>query len=234
MVKVPRLTPDQQAYIDRVGLTPEPVDLSIMIVGRQPKAHPMTDDTTPSLVERLLDPNYAESLQHLRSWQDIDDLFKEAASRITELEGRLHTPPSPVEGREVIEAAYFGALHADLVMVQVPTAFLGNVLNSTMYSAAEANWRYMLTEAEARAEAAEQYACILIEEKQAAEANARRLEIDAARYRHLRDRDAGPPEHTPPGLFIGLVPENLILTGVDADEAVDAALTTKEADRGPE
>jgi hypothetical protein len=60
-----------------------------------------------------------------------------------------------------------------------------------------------------------------------------RDETDARRYRYLRDRDAGPAEHTPPGLFIGRVPENLILTGEDADGAIDAAIgtTSGETDR---
>lgn len=51
------------------------------------------------------------------------------------------------------------------------------------------------------------------------------LEVDAERYRHLRNRDAGPPDYTLPGLFIGQVPENLILTEEDADAAIDAALS---------
>ena len=51
------------------------------------------------------------------------------------------------------------------------------------------------------------------------------LEVDSDRYRHLRNRDAGPPNYTPPGLFIGQVPENLILTEEDADAAIDAALS---------
>ena len=50
------------------------------------------------------------------------------------------------------------------------------------------------------------------------------LEVDSDRYRHLRNRDAGPPDYMPPGLFIGQVPENLILTEEDADAAIDAAL----------
>lgn len=59
------------------------------------------------------------------------------------------------------------------------------------------------------------------------------LALDAARYRYLRDRDAGPDGSPPPaGLFIGRVPQNLILTGEDADTAIDAAMgseTEKEA-----
>ncbi len=51
------------------------------------------------------------------------------------------------------------------------------------------------------------------------------LEVDSDRYCQLRNRDAGPPNYTPPGLFIGKVPENLILTEEDADAAIDAALS---------
>lgn len=55
-----------------------------------------------------------------------------------------------------------------------------------------------------------------------------RLSIDARRYRYLRICDPGPADFTPPGLFIGAVPENLILTEKDADAAVDAALSSHE------
>jgi len=56
---------------------------------------------------------------------------------------------------------------------------------------------------------------------------------DAARYRYLRDRDAGPDGAPPPsGLFIGRVPENLILTGEDADRAIDLALPAAPGARG--
>lgn len=55
---------------------------------------------------------------------------------------------------------------------------------------------------------------------------ARQAEADAARYRYLRDRDMSKA-----GLFIGLVPENLILTGADADAEIDVAMK-READHG--
>lgn len=58
------------------------------------------------------------------------------------------------------------------------------------------------------------------------------LEADAARYRYLRDRDPGPDgQPVPQGLFVGQVPNNLILTGEDADRAIDAALS-QGADHG--
>lgn len=47
---------------------------------------------------------------------------------------------------------------------------------------------------------------------------------DATRYRYLRNRDPGPEgKPVPRGLFIGMVPENLILTEEDADAAIDVA-----------
>ena len=56
------------------------------------------------------------------------------------------------------------------------------------------------------------------------------LRIDAARYRYLRDRDCGPINGpTPAGLFVGRVPDNMILTGEDADQAIDAALSKPNA-----
>lgn len=63
----------------------------------------------------------------------------------------------------------------------------------------------------------------------ASQARVRELEADARRYRYLRDRDPGPTEYTPPGLFIGQVPENLILTGEEADQAIDAAIDRGDA-----
>lgn len=61
----------------------------------------------------------------------------------------------------------------------------------------------------------------------AAETRLREAEADAARYRYLRGRDAGPEGRLPPdGLFIGMVPENLILTNEDADQAIDALLSS--------
>jgi len=54
------------------------------------------------------------------------------------------------------------------------------------------------------------------------EAQIARLEIDAERYRYLRNRDVWPDGEQPKaGLFIGMVPENLILTEEDADHAID-------------
>lgn len=51
-------------------------------------------------------------------------------------------------------------------------------------------------------------------------------EVDAERYRFIRGRDPGPDgEPVPAGLFIGRVPENLIVTGDDADRAIDRART---------
>lgn len=56
------------------------------------------------------------------------------------------------------------------------------------------------------------------------EAENARLREDAARYRYLRNRDCGPEGKPPPrGLFIGMVPENLILTEEHADLAIDQA-----------
>lgn len=44
------------------------------------------------------------------------------------------------------------------------------------------------------------------------------MQLYAARYRFLRERDL---TSTIEGAFIGSVPENVILTGDDADAAVD-------------
>lgn len=41
---------------------------------------------THELVERLRDPNYAGSMQHLRSYDEIDRLFNQAADLIEALE----------------------------------------------------------------------------------------------------------------------------------------------------
>lgn len=41
---------------------------------------------THDLVERLRDPNYAGSMQHLRSYDEIDRLFNQAADLIEALE----------------------------------------------------------------------------------------------------------------------------------------------------
>ena len=53
---------------------------------------------------------------------------------------------------------------------------------------------------------------------------------DAERYRFLRSRAPGPDSELPPeGLFIGQVPDNLILTEEDADDAIDQALVALQA-----
>lgn len=51
-----------------------------------------------------------------------------------------------------------------------------------------------------------------------------RLRVDANRYRWLRARDSGPKNFVMPGLFVGQIPENLILTAEHADAAIDAAI----------
>lgn len=43
------------------------------------KALPAPDD---GLVERLLDPDYAGEMQHLRSWSEIDSIMREAATAL--------------------------------------------------------------------------------------------------------------------------------------------------------
>ncbi|MGB3834453.1 MAG: hypothetical protein WA975_21615 [Mesorhizobium sp.] len=50
------------------------------------------------------------------------------------------------------------------------------------------------------------------------------LEKDAARYRHLRNRQTRAADIEAGGVFAGRVPENLILGGEDLDRAVDAAM----------
>lgn len=52
----------------------------------------------------------------------------------------------------------------------------------------------------------------------------RALEKDAARYRFLRGRELPTGSEGLRGVFIGIVPENAILTGADADTAVDSAM----------
>lgn len=55
---------------------------------------------------------------------------------------------------------------------------------------------------------------------------------DAERYRYLRSRDPGPDGALPPaGLFIGRVPDNVILTEGDADAAIDQALAALQAEQ---
>jgi len=51
------------------------------------------------------------------------------------------------------------------------------------------------------------------------------MQKDAARYRWLRARllgDDGTP--MPSGVFIGLLPDNLILNGIDADTEIDLSM----------
>lgn len=48
------------------------------------------------------------------------------------------------------------------------------------------------------------------------------LELDAARYRYLRDRDLDTINVG--GVFAGRVPENVVVNGEDLDAAIDAAL----------
>lgn len=60
---------------------------------------------------------------------------------------------------------------------------------------------------------------------EALEAENTLLRKDAARYHYLRNRDPGPEgKPLPRGLFIGMVPRNLILTEEHADVAIDAAI----------
>ncbi|MCO5083371.1 MAG: hypothetical protein M9955_17155 [Rhizobiaceae bacterium] len=47
---------------------------------------------------------------------------------------------------------------------------------------------------------------------------------DAARYRHLRNRQTRPVDIALGGVFGGRVPENLILGGEDLDRAIDAEM----------
>ena len=47
------------------------------------------------------------------------------------------------------------------------------------------------------------------------------LEEDAARYRHIRNRQARAIDIGLGGLFVGRVPENVILTGGHLDQAID-------------
>lgn len=50
------------------------------------------------------------------------------------------------------------------------------------------------------------------------------LEEDAARYRYLRNRQARAIDASLNGLFVGRVPENVILTGEHLDQAIDVEL----------
>tara|TARA_R110002020_G_scaffold34066_35_gene103983 strand:- start:13972 stop:14451 length:480 start_codon:yes stop_codon:yes gene_type:complete len=47
---------------------------------------------------------------------------------------------------------------------------------------------------------------------------------DAARYRHLRNRQTRPVDIAVGGVFAGRVPDNVILGGEDLDRAVDAEM----------
>lgn len=50
------------------------------------------------------------------------------------------------------------------------------------------------------------------------------LERDAARYRHLRNRQTRPVDIAVGGMFAGHVPHNVILGGEDLDRAIDAEM----------
>lgn len=57
------------------------------------------------------------------------------------------------------------------------------------------------------------------------------LKRDAERYRWLRERDVETINNG--GVFVGKVPENLVLNGIDCDAAVDAArIAEQEPDAG--
>jgi len=48
--------------------------------------------------------------------------------------------------------------------------------------------------------------------------------IDAKRYRYLRERDVNTIQHG--GIFVGMTPDNCIVTEDDLDTAVDAAMSS--------
>lgn len=50
------------------------------------------------------------------------------------------------------------------------------------------------------------------------------LERDAARYRHLRNRQTRPADIAVGGVFAGRVPNNIILGGEDLDRTIDAEM----------
>lgn len=57
------------------------------------------------------------------------------------------------------------------------------------------------------------------------------LQRDAARYRWLRERDLDTINSG--GVFVGKVPEDVVLNGIDCDAAVDAArIAEQEPDAG--
>lgn len=57
-------------------------------------------------------------------------------------------------------------------------------------------------------------------------AEVRRLREDADRYRWLRGRDLDTIGMG--GLFVGLVPDNLVINDIDLDQAIDAALAKEK------
>ena len=57
------------------------------------------------------------------------------------------------------------------------------------------------------------------------------LERDAGRYRFLRTVDIATPEQG--GIFLGITPQNAILTDLDADQLVDAAMAPKASPKQP-
>lgn len=61
-------------------------------------------------------------------------------------------------------------------------------------------------------------------------ANIRELREDAARYRWLRSRDL--ETITKGGVFVGLTPENLVISGDHLDLAVDSAMRAERLGDG--
>jgi hypothetical protein len=57
-------------------------------------------------------------------------------------------------------------------------------------------------------------------------AEVRRLREDAERYQWLRRRDLDTIDMG--GLFVGLVPDNLVINDIDLDQAIDAALAKEK------
>ncbi|MBW8638968.1 hypothetical protein K1W69_17360 [Hoeflea sp. WL0058] len=51
-----------------------------------------------------------------------------------------------------------------------------------------------------------------------------RLEKDASRYRHLRNRQTRATDIAAGGVFAGLIPDNKVLGGEDLDRAIDAEI----------
>lgn len=52
------------------------------------------------------------------------------------------------------------------------------------------------------------------------------LERDAMRYRWLRERNLETIHHG--GVFAGVTPDNLVLNGIDLDEAIDSAIAHRD------